>query len=91
MAQTRINICMDEEIKQQFEAFCTNVGMSMTTAFTVFAKKVIRERRIPFEISDDADPFYSPANIARLEKAIADLNDGNGKIHELIEDGGGDD
>ena len=91
MAQTRINICMDEDVKQQFEAFCTNVGMSMTTAFTVFAKKVISERRIPFEISDDTDPFYNPANIARLERAVADLNAGKGKTHELIEVDGGDD
>nr|MBQ4319604.1 type II toxin-antitoxin system RelB/DinJ family antitoxin [Clostridia bacterium] len=73
------------------EAFCTNVGMSMTTAFTVFAKKVISERRIPFEISDDTDPFYNPANIARLERAVADLNAGKGKTHELIEVDGGDD
>jgi len=91
MAQTRINICMDEDVKQQFEAFCTNVGMSMTTAFTVFAKKVISERRIPFEISDDTDPFYNPANIARLERAVADLNAGKGKTHELIEVDSGDD
>lgn len=53
MAQTNINIRMDAELKRQFEAFCADVGMSMTTAFCVFAKKVVRENRIPFEVSGE--------------------------------------
>lgn len=51
---TNVNIRMDKELKKQFEAFCNDVGMSMTTAFTIFAKKVVREQRIPFEIGGDA-------------------------------------
>lgn len=43
MAQTNINIRMDAELKKQFEAFCSDMGMSMTTAFTIFAKKAVRE------------------------------------------------
>ena len=50
MAQTNVNIRMDAELKRQFEEFCSDVGMSMTTAFCVFAKKVVRENRIPFEL-----------------------------------------
>ena len=50
MASTSINIRMDSELKNQFEAFCADMGMSMTTAFTIFAKKSVREYRIPFEI-----------------------------------------
>lgn len=50
MAQTNVNIRMDSDLKTQFEAFCTDMGMTMTTAFTVFAKKAVREYRIPFEI-----------------------------------------
>ena len=38
MAQTNINIRMDENLKKQFEAFCSDIGMTMTTAFCVFAK-----------------------------------------------------
>lgn len=73
MAQVNINIRMDADLKKQFEAFCSDVGMNMTTAFCVFAKKVVRERRIPFEITADNDPFYSSSNIERLEKSIAQL------------------
>ena len=38
MAQTNINIRIDEDLKKQFEAFCSDIGMTMTTAFCVFAK-----------------------------------------------------
>lgn len=50
MAQASINIRMDAELKKQFEQFCNDMGMSMTTAITLFAKKAVREYRIPFEV-----------------------------------------
>lgn len=50
MANININIRMDSDLKQQFEAFCNDVGMTMTTAFTVFAKKAVREYRIPLRL-----------------------------------------
>ena len=58
MVQTNVNIRMDEDLKKQFDAFCSDIGMNMTTAFCVFAKAAVRERRIPFEISPETDPFY---------------------------------
>ena len=54
MASTNINIRMDSDLKKQFEAFCSDMGMSMTTAFNIFAKKAVREYRIPFEIGGEA-------------------------------------
>ncbi len=85
MAQTSINIRMDEELKKQFDAFCTEIGMNMTTAFCVFARKAVRERRIPFEIS--ADPFYSETNTARLRESIRQVETGEKSLteHKLIE------
>lgn len=51
MAQmVAFSIRMDEDLKAQFETLCNEFGMSMTTAFNVFARAVVRERRIPFEI-----------------------------------------
>ena len=85
MAQTNVNIRMDENLKKQFDAFCSEIGMNMTTAFCVFAKTAVRQNRIPFEISAESDPFYSDVNQARLRRAMMDLNEGKGKIHELIE------
>lgn len=83
MAQSNINIRIDEELKKQFEKFCEDTGLTMTTAFNIFIKKAVKEQRIPFEIT--ADPFYSAANIERLERAIKDAKDGKLTIHDLIE------
>ena len=48
MASSNINIRMDADLKRQFEAFCADMRMTMTPAFNVFAKKAVRENRIPF-------------------------------------------
>ena len=86
MAQTMVNFRMDSELKKSMEKICSDMGMSMTTAFTIFAKKVTKERRIPFEIT--ADPFYSEANMRYLDRVITDIESGKAKLteHELIED-----
>jgi len=82
MAQSvNVNFKLDEDVKKSMEQVCSELGLSMSAAFTVFAKKVGREKRIPFEIS--VDPFYSEENMARLKKAINDLNNGNGTVHEV--------
>lgn len=85
MAQAMVNFRMDEDLKKSMEQTCSDMGMSMTTAFTIFAKKVANEKRIPFEIT--ADPFYSESNMAHLRRGIAALNAGKGAEHEPIEVG----
>ena len=86
MAQAMINFRIDEKIKKEMEKICREMGMSMTTAFTIFATKVTKERRIPFEIT--ADPFYSESNIKYLKKVIADIESGKAKLveHDWIEE-----
>lgn len=76
---------MDESVKKQFDAFCNDVGMNASVAVNLFAKAVIRERRIPFEIAASDDPFYSKTNQSRLKKSLDQLNAGEGTEHELIE------
>ena len=83
MATTSVTIRMDENLKKQVETLFDDMGLNMTTDITMFAKAVVRQNKIPFEIT--ADPFYSEANQAHLRKAIADLEAGKGKVHELIE------
>ena len=51
MAQVMVNFRMDEDVKKNMEQACREMGMSMTTAFTIFATKVGKEKRIPFEIT----------------------------------------
>lgn len=86
MAQTvNVNFKLDADVKKSMEKACSDMGLSMSAAFTIFAKKVGRERRIPFEVS--ADPFYSESNIRYLEKIMQDIKDGNAHFeeHELLE------
>ena len=83
MEQVMVNFRMDAALKRDVEAICKEMGMSLTTAFTIFAKKLSRERKIPFEVS--ADPFYSESNLRHLRRGVAALNAGEGQEHELIE------
>ncbi|MBP3819648.1 MAG: type II toxin-antitoxin system RelB/DinJ family antitoxin [Butyrivibrio sp.] len=83
MAQATINLRIDAELKHEMETVCKLMGMNLTTAFTIFAKKVTAERRIPFEITAPADPFYSAENIDRLKKSISQLESGQGSVHEV--------
>ena len=53
MSQTTYSIRMDSDLKKDFHSICDEFGMSSTTAINIFAKAVVRERRIPFEISAD--------------------------------------
>ena len=81
-----VNFRLDEDVKKSMEQTCSELGLSMSAAFTIFARKVSREKRIPFEIS--VDPFYSESNIQYLERKVAKYKTGRLKLseHELIED-----
>ena len=86
MAQAvNVNFRMDAELKKSMEQACSELGMSMTTAFTIFAKKVRREKRIPFDVC--VDPSYSESNVRYLEKMVHDVQSGQAHFaeHELIE------
>ena len=85
MSQTvNVNFRMDETDKKRMENVCNELGLSMSAAFTIFAKKVGRAHRIPFEVS--VDPFYSESNVAHLRRGMAALNAGLGVEHDIIEE-----
>lgn len=50
MAQQTFSIRMDAQLKKEFDALVEDMGMNATTAFNIFARAVIREKKIPFEI-----------------------------------------
>lgn len=51
MAQSTFSVRMDENLKKQFDELCSDFGMTASTAFNIFARAVVRERKIPFEIA----------------------------------------
>ena len=83
-----VNFKLDAETKKSMESVCSELGLSMTAAFTIFAKAVTRERRIPFDLTLNPDPFYSESNIRYLEKKMQDYKTGKLRLaeHELMED-----
>jgi DNA-damage-inducible protein J len=83
MAQVLVNIRMDEDLKKSMERTCQALGLNMTTAFTIFAKKVSREQRIPFEVS--VDPFYSERNMVAIEEAARQIEQGKVVVKTLEE------
>ena len=85
MAQTTFSIRMDSEVKEQFDEFCSQVGMNTTVAFNMFVRAVLREKRLPFDVTTESDPFYSERNLAHLRRGIAALNSGKGIEHDIIE------
>lgn len=83
MAQSLINIRMDENLKKDFDSVCNELGMSMTTAITIFAKKMSREKRIPFDVS--VDPFYTDNNLKALFESLDQLKSGKVVIKTIDE------
>ena len=84
MSQTTVNVRMDEDLKKDFDGICNELGITMSTAIIMLAKKMTREKRIPFEVS--VDPFYSEENLSGLRKSIAQMEHSGGTVHEVDTD-----
>ncbi len=83
MAQGIVSVRMDEALKQDFDGVCQELGMSMTTAITMLAKKMTREKRLPFEVS--IDPFYSESNLKALSESMEQMKRGQVVVKSLSE------
>lgn len=85
MAQTNINVRMDDNLKKQFDVLCNELGLNMTTAINIFAKTMVRQQKIPFEVA------LATPNAETLV-AIDDVNRGRNlsqsfrSVAELMED-----
>ena len=85
MSQSTLSIRMDADIKKRFDIFCADAGMNATVAVNMFVRAVLREQRLPFEITGSDDPFYSIKNQYRLKTAMDQLEAGKGTAHDLID------
>lgn len=91
MAQTTFSVRMDEVLKKQFDGLCQEFGMNASTAINVFARAVVRQRRIPFEISspetditrDGAMQAFMALRAQARDNGVADmgLEEINREIH----------
>jgi len=81
-----VTISVDRDIKERAESAFEDIGMSLSTATSLFYRQVLRKGKIPFEI--ETDPFYSEENQAELRRRIAEIENGTAVLlqHDLIED-----
>ena len=81
MAQTTLNVRMDAELKKSLEKFCADVGMNTSVAVNMFARAVVRDQKLPFEVA------AKPYNLTKTElsRRIDNLESGGGKVHDIIE------
>ncbi len=73
---TTVSLRFDEKTKKELDEMCDSMGMNITTFFMIYAKKALRDRKIPFEITAPVDPFYSDENMLQLQKAKKQLKQG---------------
>lgn len=84
-ANTTLTVRLDGVLKQQAEAICDEMGLNMSSAVTIFLKRLVKERAIPFRVSA-GDNFYSQENLSHLRAAAARMDAGKYVVHELEED-----
>ena len=84
MAQ--VNIRLDDDLKARADSIFEELGLNMTTAFTMFIRQTIRQGGIPFEITTKTDPFYGAENMETLRKSIKEAEEGKLTAHDLIEE-----
>ena len=84
MTQSTVSFRMDSNLKQEMEELCSDLGFNLTTAFTMFAKTMVREQRLPFSL--ERDRFYSKSNVEHILKGISELQAGQGLEKNLLED-----
>lgn len=70
MALATLTARVDENDKASFDTFCSNVGVNTSTAINLFVKTILRKNRIPFEIAQAPDPFFSETNMAYIKESI---------------------
>ena len=82
---TTISLRFDDEMKKELDDMCEEMGMNLTTFFMIYAKKALRDRRIPFDIAAPLDPFYSEKNMQQIRKADAQVRDGKVVVKTIDE------
>ena len=85
MAQATITARVDANDKTLFDAFCSDVGMSASTAINMFVKAVLRDRRLPFDVVQSQDPFYCEENQRFLQKSLQQIKEGKVVVKTMEE------
>ena len=86
MPQSVLSVSVEDDVKRNFDMFCSDVGLSPSVAVNMFIKATLRERRIPFEISNTYDPFHSNTNKKILLEAIEDVGANRNIVRKTMDE-----
>ena len=79
-----MTIRIDADLKREAEAICEEMGLTMSAAVTIFMKRLVKDRAIPFRVTA-GDPFYSETNQRHLRAAAERMNAGKFGVHAPTE------
>ena len=70
-----VSLRFEDDMKKELDSMCDEMGMNLTTFFMIYARKVLRDRKIPFEI-EAPDPFYSESNMRSIKESLEQIREG---------------
>lgn len=82
---TTVSLRFEDDMKRELDEMCDEMGMNITTFFMIYAKKALRDRKIPFEIAAPRDSFYSEKNMQQLQKAAKQVEEGKVVVKSIEE------
>ncbi len=82
---TTVTLRFDDDMKKELDQMVDDMGMNLTTFFMIYAKRALRDRRIPFDVTAPADPFYSISNLTRLKESEKQFLEGKVVVKTLEE------
>ncbi|MBQ7760266.1 MAG: type II toxin-antitoxin system RelB/DinJ family antitoxin [Acidaminococcaceae bacterium] len=91
MAQANVNIRMDAELKNNLDQLCNELGMTISTAVTIFAKAMVRRGGIPFDVRIDVpnketlEAFQEIEEMKKNPSAYKRYNNVRDMMKELLE------
>lgn len=82
---TTISLRFEDGMKRELDEMCDEMGMNLTTFFMIYAKRALRDRRIPFDIEAPIDPFYFKSNLEALKESEEQIHDGKTVVKSMDE------
>ena len=82
---TTVSLRMEKKMKKELDAMCEEMGMNLTTFFMIYAKRALRDRKIPFEIVAPDATFYSEKNQEAIKESQKQIAEGKIVIKTMEE------
>ena len=84
MKNVNVTLRVDEDLKRQADAFFSELGLNLTTAFNIFLRQSVREQQIPFQVSKNVPNAVTLSAMDASERG-EDLNGPYDSVSDLME------